>query len=71
MLRCLDSQTNFVLLRAFLSGNETMEVLGAKGVLVKANYPGFEKFIRVSLGLPEEMRAFWGAWDASMPHHPM
>jgi len=71
MLRCLDSQTNFVLLRTFLSGNETMEVLGAKGVLVKANYPAFEKYIRVSLGLPEEMQAFWSAWDASMPHHPM
>ena len=20
---------------------------------------------------PEEMRAFWNAWDAMMPHHPM
>jgi histidinol-phosphate aminotransferase len=71
MLRGLDSQTNFVLLRTFLTGNETSEVLRGKGVLVKANYPGFERYIRVSLGLPEEMHAFWSAWDALMPHHPM
>jgi histidinol-phosphate aminotransferase len=71
MLRCLDSETNFVLLRTFLGGKETSEVLRAQGVLVKADYPGFEKNIRVSLGLPEEMRSFWSVWDALMPHHPM
>ena len=71
MLRCLDSETNFVLLRTFSSGKETAEALRAKGVLAKADYPGFEKHIRVSLGMPEDMRAFWSAWDSSMPHHPM
>ena len=71
MLRCVDSQTNFVLLRTFSTGKETAEILKTKGVLVRAEYPGFEKHIRVSLGLPEEMRAFWGAWDTAMPHHPM
>ena len=71
MVRCLDSETNFVLMRTFSTGKETAEILKAKGVLVRAEYPGFEKHIRVSLGLPEEMRAFWSAWDAAMPHHPM
>ncbi len=71
MLRCLDSQTNFVLLRTGTSGKEVAGSLRAKGVLVSAGYPSFEKYIRVSLGLPEEMQAFWRAWDAFMPHHPM
>jgi histidinol-phosphate aminotransferase len=71
MLRCIDSQTNFVLLRTFLSGQETLQMLSERGVLVKANYPGFEKNIRVSLGVPNEMLSFWSAWDALMPHHPM
>jgi histidinol-phosphate aminotransferase len=71
MLRCLDSETNFVLMRTFTTGKETAEMLRAKGVLVRAEYPGFEKHVRVSLGLPDEMRAFWNAWDALMPHHPM
>jgi histidinol-phosphate aminotransferase len=71
MLRCLDSETNFVLMRTFVSGKETAEMLRARGVLVRAEYTGFEKHIRVSLGLPEQMHAFWSAWDALMPHHPM
>lgn len=71
MLRCLDSQTNFVLMRTASSGQEAAEMLGKRGVLVGAGYPGFEKHIRVSLGLPEDMQAFWHAWDALMPHHPM
>ena len=71
MLRSLDSQTNFVLLAAGRPGKEVVDVLCARGVLVTADYQSFEKHIRVSLGLPEDMRAFWRAWDASMPHHPM
>lgn len=71
MLRCLDSQTNFVLLRTATSGTEAANTLRARGVIVGAGYPSFEKHLRVSLGLPEEMQAFWRAWDALMPHHPM
>ena len=71
MLRCLDSHTNFVLMRTGSTGKETVEMLRSKGVLVSAGYPSFEKHIRVSLGVPEDMQAFWRAWDASMPHHPM
>jgi histidinol-phosphate aminotransferase len=71
MLRCLDSQTNFVLLRTATTGKEAVDMLRARGVLVSAGYPAFEKHIRVSLGLPDDMLAFWHAWDTSMPHHPM
>jgi histidinol-phosphate aminotransferase len=71
MLRSLDSQTNFILLAAGKSGKEGSEMLRAQGVLVTAGYPSFEKHIRVSLGLPGDMEAFWRAWDASMPHRPM
>jgi histidinol-phosphate aminotransferase len=71
MLRALDSHTNFVLMATGRPGKEVVELLGAKGVLVTAGYPSFEKHIRVSLGQPDEMRAFWRTWDAIMPHHPM
>jgi histidinol-phosphate aminotransferase len=71
MLRSLDSHTNFVLLSTGRSGEEVAEMLRAKGVLVSAGHAGLEKHIRVSLGLAEEMQAFWRAWDACMPHHPM
>ena len=71
MLRCLDSQTNFVLMRTGSSGKEAVEMLRNRGVLVSAGYPGFEKHIRVSLGSREDMEAFWRVWDVLMPHHPM
>ncbi len=71
MLRSLDSQTNFVLLAAGRPGKEVAQLLRSRDVLVTAGYPSFEKHIRVSLGLPDEMEAFWRAWDASQPHHLM
>lgn len=71
MLRCLDSHSNFVLMRAGDSGKDVAEQLRTKGILVSAGYPAFEKHIRVSLGRPEEMQAFWRGWDDIMPHHPM
>jgi histidinol-phosphate/aromatic aminotransferase/cobyric acid decarboxylase-like protein len=71
MLRSIDSVANFVLLASGRSGKDVAEMLSAKGVLVAAGFTSFEKYIRISLGLPEEMQAFWQAWDAGMPHHPM
>jgi len=71
MLRSLDSETNFILLATDRSGKEVADLLSTKGVLVAASFPSFEKYIRVSLGLREEMQEFWRVWDASMPHHPM
>lgn len=71
MLRCLDSQANFVLMRTGLSGKEVAEMLRGKGVMISSGFASFEKHIRVSLGLPEDMEAFWRAWDVLMPHHPM
>ena len=71
MLRCVDSEANFVLLKTHGSGKEAAELLRAKGVLVTAGYPYFERYIRVSLGLPADMQAFWRAWGECMPHHPV
>lgn len=71
MLRPLDSQTNFVLMRTGSSGKEVAELLRSKGVMVSSGFASFEKHIRVSLGPPEDMEAFWRAWDVLMPHHPM
>jgi histidinol-phosphate aminotransferase len=71
MLRCLDSHTNFVLMRTGDSGKDVADQLRTKGILVSAGYPAFEKHIRVSLGRPDHMQAFWRVWDDIMPHHPM
>jgi histidinol-phosphate/aromatic aminotransferase/cobyric acid decarboxylase-like protein len=71
MLRSLDSQTNFILFGVDRPGKEVANMQRAHGVLVTAGYPSFEKYIRVSLGLPGDREDFWRAWDALMPHRPM
>jgi len=68
MLRSLDSVTNFVMLKTSRLGTEVAEQLREKGILVASGYPGFEYYIRVSLGSPQDMTEFWRAWDAFMPH---
>ncbi|HKV64739.1 MAG TPA: histidinol-phosphate transaminase [Candidatus Acidoferrum sp.] len=68
MLRSLDSVTNFVMLRTPRPGTEVAEQLEEKGVLVASGYSGFDNYVRVSLGTPQDMAEFWRAWDAFMPH---
>jgi histidinol-phosphate aminotransferase len=68
MLRSLDSVTNFVMLKTPRLGTQVAEQLKGKGVLVASGFPGFDQYIRVSLGLPQDMKEFWRAWDALMPH---
>ena len=68
MLRSLDSVTNFVMLKTARPGKEVAEQLEEKGILVASGYQGFDNYIRVSLGSPQDMMQFWRAWDAFMPH---
>jgi histidinol-phosphate aminotransferase len=68
MLRSLDSVTNFVMLKTTRPGKEVAEQLKEKSILVASGYPGFDDYIRVSLGLPQDMTEFWRVWDAFMPH---
>jgi histidinol-phosphate aminotransferase len=67
MLRSLDSVTNFVMLKTTRPGKEVAEQLREKGILVASGYPGFEYYIRVSLGSPQDMTEFWRALDTFMP----
>jgi histidinol-phosphate aminotransferase len=68
MLRSLDSVTNFVMLKTTRLGTEVAEQLKEKGILVASRFPGFEYYIRVSLGLAQDMKKLWRLWDAFMPH---
>jgi histidinol-phosphate/aromatic aminotransferase/cobyric acid decarboxylase-like protein len=70
MLRWIDSQANFVMLHAARPAVEVIELFKKHEILVGPPIPGFEKSIRVSLGMPAEMREFWRVWDL-MPGHAM
>jgi histidinol-phosphate aminotransferase len=63
MLRAIDSQTNFVMVNPMRSPDEVIEHLKKNNILIGPKYPILDKYIRVSLGTPREMQAFWRAWD--------
>jgi histidinol-phosphate aminotransferase len=67
MLRCIDSQTNFVMMNPQRPVDEVIAHLKQHNILIGPKYPALEKYIRVSLGRPEEMKIFWQAWDLMPP----
>jgi len=44
-----------------------IENLKKNHILIGPKYPVLDKYIRVSLGTPTEMQAFWRAWDLMPP----
>jgi histidinol-phosphate aminotransferase len=70
MLRIIDSHANFVMLKSGVRAEDAVEHLKKEGILVAPPIPSMPKYIRVSLGRPEEMREFWRAWDR-LPHGGM
>jgi histidinol-phosphate aminotransferase len=67
MLRAIDSQANFVMVNPMRSPDEVIEHLKKNHILIGPKYPVLDKYIRVSLGTPGEMQAFWCAWDLMPP----
>src|SRR6266481_4729299 len=63
MLRVIDSQANFVMVNPMRPPDEVIEHLKKNHILIGPKYPVLDKYIRVSLGTPAEMQAFWRAWD--------
>jgi histidinol-phosphate aminotransferase len=63
MLRSVDSLTNFVMLNAGHPSAPVVEHFAKHGILVAGPVPGFEHYLRVSLGSVSEMREFWRVWD--------
>jgi len=60
----IDSHANFVMMDTFHPAEGVIEHFRKNNVLIGRRFPVMDTYIRVSLGQPEEMRAFWRAWDA-------
>jgi histidinol-phosphate aminotransferase len=69
MLKPIDSQTNFVMVNLERPALEIIERFRQYGILLPPPVPSFEKYIRVSLGSPAEMREFWEVWDLMPVRH--
>jgi histidinol-phosphate aminotransferase len=65
-----DSHTNFVLVSLDHPIEEIIAHFRENGILVGPRFPRLNKFLRVSIGRPEEMKAFWRIWDM-LPHRTM
>jgi len=63
MLKPIDSHANFVMMNAFHPAQEVIHLFHKSNILIGRPFPPLDTYIRVSLGLPEEMVAFWRAWD--------
>jgi len=58
-LRMVDSHTNFVLLNTYRPAEEVIDFFRAKNILLGPPVPSMKTYVRISMGLPEEMREFW------------
>jgi histidinol-phosphate aminotransferase len=63
MLRAIDSHTNFVLLDTQRGAEDVVDHFRRHAISIGATAPPLHRYIRVSLGTEEQMRAFWRVWD--------
>jgi histidinol-phosphate aminotransferase len=68
MIRWIDSQTNFVMLKGGLPATEVIEHFQKHNILIGPLVPEMPKYVRVSLGRHEEMLEFWKVWNMLPPH---
>ena len=62
-LKPIDSHTNFVMMNTFHQADEIIEQFRKHNIMIGRHFPPMGTYIRVSLGLPAEMQAFWRIWD--------
>jgi histidinol-phosphate aminotransferase len=58
-LKPIDSHANFVMMNAFHPAEDVIEHFRKNNILIGRHFPPMDTYIRVSLGRPEEMLAFW------------
>jgi histidinol-phosphate aminotransferase len=63
MLKPIDSHANFTMMNTYHPAEEIIEGVRKQNVLIGRPFPAMQTHIRVSMGTPEEMKAFWQAWD--------
>ena len=63
MLKPIDSHANFVMMNVLHPATGVIQLFRERNILIGRPFPPLDTYIRVSLGLPDEMQAFWRAWD--------
>jgi len=72
-IKPIDSHANFVMMNIFHPADHVIEDFYKNKILIGRHFPPMDTYIRVSLGRPEEMQAFWRVWDtfpySKLSHH--
>jgi len=71
-LKPIDSHANFVMMNTFHPAEDVIQHFRRNNILIGRRFLPMDTYIRISLGRPEEMRAFWRTWDMlPYPKHSM
>jgi len=71
-MKPIDSHANFVMMNTFHPADEVIEHFRKNNILIGRRFLPMDTCIRISLGRPEDMRAFWQTWDKlPYPQHSM
>ncbi len=71
-LKPIDSHANFVMMNTFHPAEEVIQHFRKNNIVIRRPCPPMDTHIRISLGRPEEMRAFCQTWDMlPYPKHSM
>ncbi len=62
-LTFIPSYANFFMIKTNRDAKEMMAAFQQRNILIGRPFPPMTDYIRVSLGLPDENKAFWQAWD--------
>jgi len=62
-LKPIDSHANFVMMNTLHPAEEVIQHFRKNNILIGRHFPPMDTYIRISLGRPEEMSAFWQTWD--------
>jgi histidinol-phosphate aminotransferase len=68
--RTIPSETNFVMIGAGGDVKPLIEALAARGIRVGRRFAALSTWLRVTIGTPEETRAFLEAFRAVAPARP-
>jgi histidinol-phosphate aminotransferase len=62
-LKPIDSRANFIMMNASRPDPSVIDYFQKNNIIIGRKFPPMDKYVRISLGKPDEMRQFWQVWD--------
>jgi histidinol-phosphate aminotransferase len=62
-ITAIPSWTNFVMINSLRPVKTVIEHFNQNNIRIGRPFPPMDTFARISLGKPDQMKAFWAAWD--------